>query len=84
MRCFSSRKLKTNLLPPGLRKKELRILAVGDTVRERSGDILLNGEVGVWAPGRGLNVRRVKRENMPRLGSHWKYRLPATQPSFLP
>lgn len=35
-----------NLLP-GLRWNELRILAVGETVRERSGDIFDNGEVGV-------------------------------------
>lgn len=32
----------------------------------------------------GLRVRRVKRENMPLPFSHWKYRIPATEPSFLP
>lgn len=57
---------------PGLRRNELRMLAVGDTVRERSGDIFANGEVGVFAPENGANVRRVKREKIPRLGSHWK------------
>lgn len=60
-----------NLLP-GLRKNELRILAVGETVRERSGECFDNGDVGVWAPGKGVKVRRVKRENIPLLGSHWK------------
>lgn len=57
---------------PGLRRNELRMLAVGDTVRERSGDIFVSGEVGVFAPESGANVRRVKREKIPRLGSHWK------------
>jgi len=69
---------------PGLRSIELRILAVGETVRDLSGEFLANGEVGVWAPAKGYVVRRVRREKMPRFGSHWKYLLPDTQPSFLP
>lgn len=32
----------------------------------------------------GSIVSRVNRENIPRFGSHWKYRLPDTHPSFLP
>lgn len=69
---------------PGLRSMELRILAVGETVRDLSGEFLAKGDVGVWAPDMGYVVRRVSREKMPRLGSHWKYLLPDTQPSFLP
>jgi len=57
---------------PGLRIIELRTLAVGDTVRERSGEFLDKGEVGVMAPDNGYVVRRVRREKMPRFGSHWK------------
>jgi hypothetical protein len=32
----------------------------------------------------GTLVRRVSRENTPFLFSHWKYLVPATEPSFLP
>lgn len=60
---------KLDLLP-GMRKKELRVLAVGETVRERSGEFFCNGDANVCAPGNGLNVKRVKRENIPRFGSH--------------
>lgn len=57
---------------PGLRNMELRTLAVGEPVRERSGECLPNGDVGVMAPDKGYVVRRVRREKMPRFGSHWK------------
>lgn len=61
------------LLPvPGLRNMELRTLAVGEPVRERSGDVLPSGDVGVIAPDSGYVVRRVRREKTPRFGSHWK------------
>lgn len=33
---------------------------------------------------KGAEVRLVKRANMPFLGSHWKYLVPLTDPSFLP
>lgn len=33
---------------------------------------------------KGALVRLVKRANMPFLGSHWKYLVPPTDPSFLP
>lgn len=51
--------------------------------------VLSGGVVGVlWvgddASGRGCLVNLVKREKIPRLGSHWKYRQPATDPSFFP
>lgn len=39
---------------------------------------------GEPAPDNGSNVNRVNLEKIPRFGSHWKYRLPETQPSFLP
>lgn len=50
------------------------------------------GDVGVFCIGdiaamisvNGALVSLVNRENIPRFGSHWKYRLPATDPSFLP
>jgi hypothetical protein len=32
----------------------------------------------------GSRVKRVRREKIPFFGSHWKYRLPETAPSFLP
>lgn len=33
---------------------------------------------------KGAEVRLVKRANIPFLGSHWKYLVPLTDPSFLP
>ena len=52
---------------------------------------LSGGEVGVFCvgeasevSGNGVLVSLVNRENIPRFGSHWKYRHPATDPSFLP
>lgn len=52
---------------------------------------LSGGEVGVFCvseasevSGNGVLVNLVNRENIPRFGSHWKYRHPATDPSFLP
>lgn len=69
------------------------MLCVGETVPDRDGDIMeealtLKSPVGDNGspplPAIGSRVKRVSRENMPRFGSHWKYRLPATQPSFLP
>lgn len=33
---------------------------------------------------KGANVRLVRRANTPFLGSHWKYLVPPTDPSFLP
>lgn len=52
---------------------------------------LSGGEVGVFwvgeasvVSGNGVLVNLVNRENIPRFGSHWKYRHPATDPSFLP
>lgn len=72
MKSYIKRYSKEINLLPGLRRNELRILAVGETVRERSGEFLAKGDVGVWAPGNGANVRRVNREKIPRLGSHWK------------
>lgn len=66
-----------NLLP-GPRRIELRMLAVGEPPRERSGECFEMGDVGVTPLpakepppiARGANVNRVRREKMPRLGSH--------------
>lgn len=33
---------------------------------------------------RGVEDRLVRRANIPFLGSHWKYLVPLTDPSFLP
>lgn len=49
---------------------ELRILAVGETVLERSGVCLRLGEPSLTA--NGSNVNLVKREKIPFFGSHWK------------
>lgn len=60
----------------------------GDTVPERTGDVvidLLNVSSPPPAPPlNGSRVNRVRREKMPLFASHWKYRFPDTQPSFLP
>ena len=52
---------------------------------------LSGGDVGVFCIGdvsvtsiNGSLVSLVNREKIPRFGSHWKYRDPATDPSFLP
>lgn len=44
------------------------VLAIGEYVKSLSGDL----------------VSRVSLEKIPLFGSHWKYRLPATEPSFFP
>lgn len=52
---------------------------------ERDGDVtilILDGEMPPSLSG--SNVSLVNLEKIPRFGSHWKYRLPDTQPSFLP
>lgn len=41
------------------------------------------GEAGEGKESGSL-VNRVKRENTPFFGSHWKYLIPATDPSFFP
>lgn len=43
----------------------------------------LAGDAGEGKDIRSL-VNRVRRENTPRLASHWKYLMPATDPSFFP
>lgn len=70
---------------------KLRILCVGEARPERPGDAIdmeltfidTSPEDEV-ATASGSRVSRVRREKMPRFGSHWKQRLPETQPSFLP
>lgn len=78
----------------GVFPQKLFMLCVGETVPDRDGDVIDRELIFIDidkslvdvapAPASGSRVRRVKRENMPRFGSHWKYRFPATHPSFLP
>jgi hypothetical protein len=53
---------------------ERRVLVVGDVAFDVM--VLLRAGVastlGVLAPSKGCRVRRVSRENTPRLASHWK------------
>ena len=58
---------------------------------ERPGDVIdrklvsmLDKPSGVDADANGSRVNLVRREKIPFFGSHWKYRLPDTAPSFLP
>lgn len=67
------------------------MLCVGETVPDREGDVIdleltfIDKSLDdIPPPGSGSRVRRVNRENIPRFGSHWKYRFPATHPSFFP
>lgn len=45
---------------------------------------MLDVPSGVVADASGSRVSRGRREKIPFFGSHWKYRLPDTDPSFLP
>lgn len=74
---------------------KLDTLCVGETAPERIGEVsdrrLWSSDVSpdppaemAPAPGSGSRVSRVNRENTPFLASHWKYRLPEIDPSFLP
>jgi hypothetical protein len=62
-------------------------LYVGDVVPERKGDVIerkLESMLERPSDAIGSRVSLVSREKIPFLGSHWKYRLPETAPSFLP
>lgn len=62
-------------------------LYVGDVVPDLAGDAIERKLVSMLdgpSDAIGSRVSRVRREKMPFLGSHWKYRLPDTAPSFLP
>lgn len=73
----------------------LRTLPLGDKVRRcreapeggRSNTLPASdagdASCGVWVI-KGIRVSLVRREKTPRFSEHWKYRVPATEPSFLP
>lgn len=73
----------------------LRTLPLGDNVRRcleapeggRSNTLPASdagdASCGAWVT-KGIRVSLVRRENTPRFSAHWKYRVPATEPSFLP
>lgn len=65
------------------------ILCVGDVLPDdvRKGEVIdrkLESILYGASDNNGSRVKRVRREKMPFLGSHWKYRFPETAPSFLP
>lgn len=68
---------------------KLLVLPVGDSglllVPLLSGDVQTKvSPEPISGSYNGTLVKRVNRENTPFLGSHWKYRIPPTEPSFLP
>lgn len=67
------------------------LLRDGDMDLQRLPLALSGGVVGVFCINEiaassvnGVLVNLVNREKIPRFGSHWKYRHPATDPSFFP
>lgn len=56
-------------LPLALSEGDVGVLSIGEITEESINCVL---------------VSLVNREKIPRFGSHWKYREPATDPSFLP